>query len=141
MALLALGVLASACGNGEDRPGSAGSSASVSGSTTSDAAFKESDADTVVRLTATEYAFAGLPQQVKGKKVYFEVQNDGKEEHELVVVGADGEPFAEAEHIAAGKKQILAVELKPGKWTIACHLEKDGKLHSVLGMEASFTVT
>lgn len=158
-AVLALG----ACGDGEDRPGQVTSesgtgtgsasasgtgSASASGTgeehgehgDSAEAAFAESDADTVAEATMTDYAFA-LPATVKGTKVYFEVTNNGAAEHEFLVTDAEGKELGEIEPFKkADGEKTLALELQPGSYKVVCLVEEGEKTHQELGMEASFTV-
>lgn len=158
---LALLAGAVACGgDGEDRPGqvtSEGETGSVSGTGSASASgtgsasasghghggeeadFTDAEADTVVDVTFDDFAFTGLPQSVKGPKVFFRATNQGEEEHELVIV-KDDEELYELEAIAPGEEGTLAVELEPGTYRIICLVEKDGKAHEELGMVAQLTV-
>lgn len=158
-----------ACGDGEDRPGqvtseskstgsgsgsgsaSGAGAASGSGSASGTghggghgdsaaATFARGDADTVADVSMTDYAFA-LPGTVKGKKVFFQVANNGAAEHEFLVLDAAGKELGEIEPFkkADGKKE-LALELAPGTYTVVCLVEEGAKTHRELGMEASLTV-
>ena len=150
-----------ACGDGEDRPGqvtSEGDTGSVSGSASGSASgtgsgsasghghgeggeadFTDTEADTVVDVTFKDFAFVGLPQSVKGPKVFFRATNQGEEAHELVVMKGD-EALYELEAIAPGEEGTLAAELEPGEYRIVCHVETDGETHEELGMAANLTV-
>ena len=145
-AAVLLAAVLSACGGGEDRPGTSGS-ASGSGTGTGQSAsktgdaFPESDANTVVKATLRDFAFEGVPATVKGPKVYFEATNQGPTEHELVVLDDSGKELGEIEAFDKGKEsKPLALELKPGRYRLACLVKLGDKTHSDLGMEASFTV-
>lgn len=147
LALLPLLVLAG-CGDGEDRPGEAGSasgSASASASAshahqTRPTAFKEADATTRLDVKARDYAFDGIPATVAGPNVLFKVANTGGDEHELEVLGADGEPVGEV-HLAKGKSGTLTVKLNPGTYTAVCMIKEGSKTHADLGMKTPFTVS
>lgn len=156
-----------ACGDGEDRPGqvtSEGDTGSVSGTGSASASgtgsesasgtgsasghggsepaeFSEADADTVVDVSFNDFAFVGLPQSVKGPQVFFMATNQGKEEHELMIMKGDtDEMLVELEAIPPGEKGTLAAELEAGTYRIVCLVETDGKPHEELGMVAQLTV-
>lgn len=137
-------LLFAACGNGEDRPGSSSGSvsgsASGSGSGTSDAPFEEGDATAKATVAARDFAFEGVPAQMKGEKVFFKVTNNGSMQHEFYVVGADGEPVFET-HIEKGSSKDVAVELKAGSYTIECRIKTGNQTHADIGMKAPLTVT
>ncbi len=152
VAVTVLLAVLSACGGGEDRP-STGGSASGSGTGTGGsgshagdhggqgAGFPESEANTVVRATLRDFAFESVPATVKGPKVYFEATNQGPTDHELVVMDEAGKELGEIEAFAKGKKsKPLALELKPGRYKVACLVKLGDKTHADLGMEAPFTV-
>lgn len=143
IALTLSALLFAACGDGEDRPGSSGSasgSGSMSGSGQSDGAFKEADATAKATVAMRDFAFEGLPAQMKGGKPFFTVTNNGSMEHEFYVVGSDGEPVQE-EHVEKGKTKEIAVELKPGSYTIECRIKTGDKTHADIGMKAPLTIT
>lgn len=163
---LAGALVLGACGDGEDRPGqvtseskpsgsgsgtgSASGTGAASGSVSgtghgdhgdaAEAAFAESEADTVAEVSMTDYAFA-LPATVKGTKVFFEVANNGASEHEFLVLDSAGKELGEIEPFkkADGQKE-LALELAPGTYTVVCLVKEGAKTHRELGMEASFKV-
>jgi hypothetical protein len=103
-------------------------------------AFKESEANTVVEVEMVDYRFSGIPETVKGPKVFFKVKNSGPAEHELVVVNSEGRHLGEVPEIRAGRSGVLALELPPGTYTAQCLVRADDKTHVQLGMETSFTV-
>ena len=141
--------IAGACGDGEDRPGSGSASGSVSGSVSGTgsasgaegASFEEADADTVVHATTQDFEIGGVPETVKGQKVYFEVENKGPSKHEFYVIGSDGKTVSEIHEIDAGKSESKGIELKAGTYTAECRIAtSDGKTHADLGMKRSFKV-
>jgi uncharacterized cupredoxin-like copper-binding protein len=143
-----LGTLLAACGDGEDRPGDASVSGSVSGTgsvsgaESGKATFSEDDADSVVHLTESEYEIEADMESAKGPHVFLEIKNDGEEKHELVVEDADGKVLIEKEDIEPGKEATLAVDAKPGTYTLVCELKNaDGKSHEDLGMKRTLKVT
>lgn len=155
--LVSVGALfTGACGDGEDRPGQVTSenddaSGSASGSSTgsasghgghedSEAAFEASEADTTVEVVLQDFAFVGIPAEIKGPKVLFEatVKNG---EHEIEILDSDGEAVGELEAFKPGKAKQLAIELEPGTYTAVCHVEEGAKTHEQLGMKTTFTVT
>lgn len=149
--LLSMFIALGACGDDDEPPGS-GSASDAGGEPAEqdehadhggdeEAAFPIDEADITVRVNMKDFAFAGIPATVKGEKVLFEVTNDGPSEHELVVFekGADDivrgiEPFAKT------KTQMLAVELKPGAYTVRCLVKLGDQTHADLGMQTDFTV-
>ncbi|MDQ3680643.1 MAG: hypothetical protein M3378_08915 [Actinomycetota bacterium] len=152
--MLTAGVLVvglAACGDGEDRP-STGGSASGSGTGTGSGShagehggeaksFPESEANTVVRSTLRDFAFEGVGPTAKGPKVYFEADNQGPSEHELVVVDEQGKELGEIEAFDKGEQsKPLALELERGRYATRCLVKLGDKTHADLGMEASFTV-
>src|SRR3954464_6484984 len=131
-----LGTVLAACGDGEDRPGSADSiseTGSVSGAEGGKATFTEDDADSVVHLSESEYQIASDLESAKGPHVFVEIKNDGKREHELVVKDPSGKVLTEKEGIKPGKSATLAVDAKAGTYTLVCELKTDGKSHEDLG--------
>ena len=152
-----------ACGDGEDRPGqvtseSDGSSGSASGSSTGSAsgsstgsasghgehedtepAFEASEADTTVDVVLQDFAFVGMPAEIKGPNVLFKASVKTGE-HEIEILDADGEPVGEIAAFKPGKTKELAVELEPGTYTAVCHVEEGAKTHEELGMKTTFTV-
>jgi len=148
VAVAVLLAVLSACGGGEDRPGTGGSgSGSGSGTGTGGSgtgtggAFPESEATGIVRATLRDFAFENVPASVKGPKVYFEATNQGPTEHELVVMDEAGKELGEIEAFDKGKEaKPLALELQPGRYKLTCLVKLGDKTHADLGMEASFTV-
>jgi uncharacterized cupredoxin-like copper-binding protein len=77
-----------------------------------------------------------LPETtLKAGKYTFEVKNEGKVPHDLVVKGAGVQKGTPT--IAPGKSESLTVELKPGTYEIYCSIPG----HKQLGMDLKATVT
>ena len=143
-----------ACGDGEDRPGQvtsesddASGSGSASGSASghgghedSEAAFEASEADSTVDVVLQDFAFVGIPAEVKGPNVLFKASVKAGE-HEIEITDSDGKAVGELEAFKPGKTKELALELEPGTYTAACHVEEGAKTHEELGMKTTFTVT
>lgn len=104
--------------------------------------FERADANTVIEVTLTDFAFRDLPASVKGEKVFFTATNIGPSEHELEVLDARGEAVDEIEAHAPGSgPKTLALRLKPGAYTVQCILKApDGRSHADLGMTAALQV-
>src|SRR5205085_11401507 len=133
LALMAVSTAAVACGSGKGSSGASGSASGSAASETETEKFPSNQANTVVQVEAVEYAYKlNLPQAV-GPKVYFIVKNAGTEQHEFEILGPDGSKAGEISAFDAGTSKNLAVELKPGTYTIQCLLKKDGKTHASLG--------
>jgi uncharacterized cupredoxin-like copper-binding protein len=125
VALLVGGAVVGACGHGEDRPGIVTAPAM----------------HTSVDVAAREFAFDGTPASVPAGDVDFTIRNVGALTHQLIVVGADGEPAVEVSEIRPGATGPLSVRLRPGRWTIVCMLKQGARTHADLGMRADLTVT
>ena len=81
--------------------------------------------------------------------VKFIINNTGGLEHEVVLerAGEVDEPFengdkaSEAEAIASSTSSTLEWTIdEPGQYQLACHVNKDGIDHYMLGMVQEFTV-
>src|SRR5687768_7054513 len=161
--LAAVVVLGAGCGDGEDRPGDASASGSVSGAVSgaaaagapgsasgaheeeedhesSEPAFAEDEADTVVHATLSEFKIETDVQGATGPKIYFEAVNEGEIQHELIVKDADDEELGEVHIEEPGGEAALAVELEPGTYTLLCEIEEGDQTHADLGMTSTFTV-
>ena len=118
----------------------------------------ESDADTVVAISALDYAFDPSTLDVTAGTVRFEVTNDGAENHELaflpgggdvpLVDGAPDEDALEAagafelEGFGPGQTCNATYVLEPGTYTLFCIIETaDGVTHAELGMVGALTVS
>lgn len=121
--------------------------------------------DSTVDVTLSEWEVVAEPDSVPEGDVTFDVQNDGEEEHELVVVktdfdpgelpaeddgsvdeGADGiDVIGETNEIDAGDNDSRTFSLDPGNYVLLCNLvhEEDGEeeAHYQLGMRTPFEVT
>lgn len=142
--LLSLTALVAACGDdGSGVRDSGSASASGSGSAVAgEAAFDKADADSTIHVSATEYAFSLTEAKIIGPNVYFEVSNDGKENHEFEILDAKGDAVAEIPEFEPGEAKALAVKLDPGTYTFQCILKTDeGKTHASLGMTMRATVS
>ena len=154
---LAVVVLLAGCGDGEDRPGPGSGSGSGTGTgsgsasgvgsdehgeheSANKASFGQSEADTVVSVTMRDYAFTGISPTVKGKKVFFQVENQGPAPHELLVMHPDGKVAAGIEPFARGETKTVAAELEPGTYKVECLVREGAKTHAELGMATTFIV-
>ncbi len=153
---LAVGL--AACGNGEDRPGQVTSEnkpGSVSGTGSGSASgtgsashahedtkdqFDRAQATTTLEVEAKDYAWGNIPATVKGPNVLFNVRNTGSAEHELEVVGSDGEPVGQTAAFKRNQSKSLAIKLAPGQYTAQCLVKEGAKTHAELGMKQTFTV-
>ncbi|HEX2038557.1 MAG TPA: hypothetical protein VHF47_02370 [Acidimicrobiales bacterium] len=148
--VLVLALFGAACGDGEDRPGNAGSasgsgsgSASGSGSHAGEQTVETipaSEAEVTVDVVLKDFKIEGLPATIEGHKILFRAKNDGPTEHELVIMQGDKE-LAEIEAMDAGKSGEMAIELKSGKYTATCLVGSGGARHDKLGMNFDFTVS
>lgn len=147
LVLAGLGLVVSACGSGEDRPGQAsacGGTGSVSSSGAggeADLPFKAGDTSTKVAVVLQDYAFVGVPDEVKGPNVRFDATVKGSKCHELEVLDAGGKTVGEIPSFPAGEAKVLGLELKPGSYTLQCLVKEGAKVHKDLGMLKTFTVT
>jgi uncharacterized cupredoxin-like copper-binding protein len=92
-------------------------------------------APTAVPVTETEFKIA-LPQSTLAAGSYsFEVKNDGKIEHDLVVEGNGVDEKTPT--IGAGKTATLKVDLKPGTYDVYCSIPG----HKQAGMDLKLTVS
>lgn len=135
----------------------------------SEAAVEEC-ADTTIDVTASEYAFDGIPEEMDAGIVGVSFENTGGELHELVVFakGPDagdatfdellelGEEEAEGKLLEKGgsfaepgQTSAGLFELEPGEYVAVCFIpegttddeEGEGPPHFTKGMKAEFTVS
>ena len=156
--LAALLVLGAACGGGDDEGGDsdAGSKAG------SEKESPPGNGGGGVSVTAVEYAFQVESPTVPAGETTFTFKNEGKEQHELAMVGikegappleelvklSDKEvekyfatqPFGTNGPIKPGETTEFTEELKPGLYAMVCFVETDGKPHVQLGMVNQLTV-
>jgi hypothetical protein len=125
---------------------------------------QETIAESTVDVDLGEWSVIADPLQAPAGTITFEIKNGGAEEHELVIVAADGreagdlptaddgsvdedgvEVITEAEAIAAGKGAQIDHDLDTGDYILFCNVvsESDGEtnVHYKLGMRTTFTVT
>ncbi len=182
LALLAAAtVVLAACGDDDgggvrtlDGEGSASASGSASGSATGSASgpgggcrtegTTEAAGAAEVGVTLEEWQVTPDPDQVAAGPVTFEAANEGKEEHELVIVRAasaselpiegggvdedalpEGAVIGEIEPFGPGKTCEGTFELAAGDYVLLCNIveEEPGgaiKSHVEEGMVTSFTV-
>lgn len=137
-ALAALALLIGACSSGdpESSPTPAPTEALSSGPVITDLG---------------EWSVLADPQRVAAGEITFEVANGGREEHELVIVEANGlepgelptladgsvdeeqlEILGDTDEIAAGDEEDLALELEAGDYILFCNLvhEPEGEDHA-----------
>lgn len=140
---LLLGAVAASCSS--DTTGSAGSAAK----------------GTTIKVELKEWAFDASSKTAPAGMVTFEAKNKGKEVHELVLFktdlapadlpvdeegavdekGAGLELIDEVENVKPGETKQFAVDLKPGKYVMACNVVENGQRHFMNAMYGSFTVT
>jgi uncharacterized cupredoxin-like copper-binding protein len=88
-----------------------------------------------VPVTETEFKIA-LPKSTLAAGSYsFEVANDGKIEHDLVIKGSGVDEKTPT--IEAGKSATLKVDLKPGSYDVYCSIPG----HKQAGMDVKLTVS
>lgn len=119
------------------------------------------DGATVVKVTAVDFAFEGIPDTVPAAPVSFSFTNEGEAAHEMFIarlgdgvelddlLASDEEPSPEeAEEIGGvfgepgGETVYLnAEDLEPGTYAVVCFIPgPEGKAHYELGMKTTFTV-
>jgi len=121
----------------------------------------EGGEDTTVKVTLTEFEVVADPDSAPEGDVTFEVDNEGEETHELVVVrtdfdaadlptesdgsvneGADGiDVIGETDEIDSGDSDSRVFNLDPGSYVLLCNLVEDDEAHFERGMRAAFEVT
>lgn len=121
----------------------------------------EGGEDTTVSVTLSEFEVVADPDSAIEGDVTFEVDNEGDETHELVVVktdfaagdlptgdhgavdeGADGiDVIGETDDIDSGDSDGRVFNLEPGKYVLLCNLVEDDHAHFEQGMWTEFEVT
>jgi uncharacterized cupredoxin-like copper-binding protein len=147
IALLAIGATAiAACGDGNADDG--GGDASPTMALTEKAGHNE----TTVAFTLADFEVTG-PSSAAAGAIRFDVKNDGKQPHELVIIRSDGAADAlpvegaivpeakvdfigEVEEFAAGEERSSTFNLEAGRYLVICNIPA----HYQLGMVAEFTV-
>jgi uncharacterized cupredoxin-like copper-binding protein len=103
--------------------------------TTTTATTTTTSAATSVPVSETEFKIT-LPKSTLAAGSYsFEVANDGKIEHDLVIKGNGVDEKTPT--IAPGKSATLNVDLKPGTYDVYCSIPG----HKQAGMDVKLTVT
>ena len=86
-----------------------------------------------VEAIETEFKIALPSTKLKAGKITFDVENDGKIEHDLAIKGTSDK----TKLIPAGGTATLAVTLKPGKYLLYCTVPG----HEAAGMKLDITVS
>jgi uncharacterized cupredoxin-like copper-binding protein len=152
--LLALTLALVGCG--EDTPTITTESPAIPPTESSTPAVSESED---INITATEYAFEGVPDAVSAGLHRFILENAGEEQHELYLFYITGDQTLE-ELLELPEKQVnkftqavdrveagpgasdqFNADLVPGRFGYVCFVESaDGTPHAFLGMVGEFTV-
>jgi uncharacterized cupredoxin-like copper-binding protein len=121
-------------------------------SSTPSATTTTSTGQTTVTASLGEYFIKLDKSSVPAGKVRFDVSNDGKIEHEFVVIKTNlapdklplkggeadedvGPSPGEIPSVKVGKKKSLAVTLKPGKYVLICNLPGHYKAGQSTGLD------
>jgi uncharacterized cupredoxin-like copper-binding protein len=103
--------------------------------TTATTATTAAPAAQTVTASETEFKIALSPSSVHAGKVTFEVKNDGKIPHDLVVEGNGVK--AKTPLLDPGESKTLEVDLKPGTYDVYCSVPG----HKEAGMDIKLTVS
>ena len=103
--------------------------------TTSATTTTTTSAATSVPVTETEFKIAVPKSTLPAGSYSFEVKNDGKIEHDLVIEGNGVDEKTPT--IEAGKTATLEVDLKPGTYDVYCSIPG----HKQAGMDVKLTVS
>ena len=143
--LLALPLVLAACGSSNS---SNNDNAASSPPTTTKAAPSPPSGGPV-KVTESEWAIKPAATSAKAGKVTFDVANDGKIPHEMVVLKTTADKLGggarvsektsvgETGDVAPGKTKKVTLKLKPGTYTLVCNIPA----HYQQGMHAEFTVS
>jgi hypothetical protein len=121
----------------------------------------EGGKDSTVKVTLSEWEVVADPDSVPAGDVTFDVENEGEETHELMVVktdfdaselptegdgsvdeGADGiDVIGETNDIDSGDGDGRVFELDAGEYVLLCNLVEDDESHFQQGMRTAFEVT
>ena len=104
-------------------------------STTQTATTGTTQAAQSVVAKETEFKIALPKVAVRAGQVTFDVQNDGKIQHDLVVQGNGVD--AKTPLLDAGQSKALSVDLKPGTYDLYCSVPG----HKEAGMDVKLTVS
>jgi uncharacterized cupredoxin-like copper-binding protein len=107
----------------------------TTGTTQSTATTSTTTTSKAVQVSEVEFKIK-LPQtSVPAGRYTFDVSNDGKVPHDLVVKGAGAQKGTPT--IDPGQSKSLQVDLKPGTYDVYCSIPG----HKQLGMDVTLTVT
>ena len=119
------------------------------------------DGAEVIPVTAVDFGFEGIPDQVPAGAVSFELTNDGEAAHEMIMfklgegvvlddlLASEEEPSEEEARDVGGTFAppgeggafLNADNLEPGTYAVICFIPgPEGKAHYELGMKQTFTV-
>ena len=132
-----------------------------SGSSSSSSSEAPAAKGTTIKVELKEWGFDASSKTAPAGMITFEAKNKGKEVHELVLFktdlapadlpvdeegavdekGAGLELIDEVENVKPGETKLLAVDLKPGKYVMACNVVENGQRHFMNAMYSAFTVT
>ncbi|MFL5920882.1 MAG: plastocyanin/azurin family copper-binding protein [Gaiellaceae bacterium] len=104
-------------------------------STTQTATTATTRAAENVTASETEFKIALQPGSLSAGRVTFDVKNDGKVPHDLVVKGNGAEEKTPL--LDAGESKTLTVDLKPGTYDLYCSVPG----HKQAGMDLKLTVS
>jgi uncharacterized cupredoxin-like copper-binding protein len=112
-----------------------------------------------VAVTAVEYEFQGVPENLEGGRVRFVLDNKGQEQHVLSIARVKTDATIEElldlpqkrlnKHIEdvgdlfvrPGDSRRRVLDLTAGRYAYVCFVSaKDGTPHAFLGMRGEFTV-
>ena len=111
-----------------DAPSSAGSSTGGGSS--------EAPSASAVQAIETDFAIELSKTELAAGTTTFEVTNEGRSSHDLVVETADGTDIGATEIFPPGGSGTLEVELPPGEYVVYCSVGN----HRGMGMELEVTV-
>ena len=140
---------------------SSDSSGSSSGNSDSSSMKASAAKTTTIKVELKEWAFDASSKSAPAGMITFEAKNKGKEVHELVLFktdlapadlpvdeegavdekGAGLELIDEVENVKPGETKLLALNLQPGKYVMACNVVENGQRHFMNAMYSAFTVT
>jgi uncharacterized cupredoxin-like copper-binding protein len=115
---------------------------------------------TKVQVGLKEWSFAPDRTEAPAGKITFQVENSGKEVHELVLFESDLAPadfprdedgavdergagvklVDEVEDVKPGETKSFTVDVGKGKYVMACNIVENGQVHYDHKMYHSFTV-
>ena len=131
--------------------GSSGSEASGQVPATTTPTRSAATADSALRFTTTEFAFAPMTATAKAGKLTLTLVNDGKVPHELVLLKtkekadslkvktgrvSEAASVGEVSETAAGATKSTTLTLKPGAYVFVCNIPG----HYQDGMRGTLTV-